>query len=172
MLTKELILYKKVAGSITPTLINPDNKRLLALLGEFIALYRTAIGENRKTLEERLAPLFLSYRRTRLLKGLHKMLLDRATFEVPIADLAEKRLTIFHTAARELQSSFHRTVEEYRGAVFRSLGEAEQAAIGDCFSDLPAHQILTSFQDIEPKELLADYNRVLLLSFDKWFKSR
>lgn len=173
MLTKELILSKKVAGVIVPTPIHPDNKRLLALATEFIAIYQTGIGANRETLEERLAPLFLSYNRTRLLKGLNQLLLERSTFAAPFSNLAARRMAIFKAAAHALQhAASHQTLDEYRDAVSRSLGQEDNAVLLHCFSDLPQRHILTAFQAIEPTELLAHYNRVLLESFDKFFKSR
>lgn len=163
MLTRELILYQTSDGTLTPRFIDPGNVKLLDIAAQLIAVYEDGIGLRREELDEQVLPIVLAHRRTKLLKGLNKLLLDRCKFgNLASDDLSARRMRVFAQSAHHIQAHDGReSLAAHRDAVIGQLPAGDREWAEDCFNDLPARAPLLSFKPLSPRDLLERYNCAL-----------
>jgi hypothetical protein len=81
VLTRELLIFRRVKGNLRPTFIDARDELHLALAASLIEIFEHGIGETRGTLDEALDVLVGEAKKQKLARGLVKLLQDRCGFE-------------------------------------------------------------------------------------------
>lgn len=155
MLSKPLMKFRRNGDSMKPVFIDTANPDYMELAGELLELYRMpedpADAPTRGELEEMAEPLVKGARDPKVAAGLHKLIVDRCEFTVPLdLDYAELRRRIFRAGARLLTSQTNE-LSEYRAEV---LAEFD----GEIYRDLPQNEKLCRVRPVFARELLERYN--------------
>jgi predicted nuclease of restriction endonuclease-like RecB superfamily len=157
MLTADLAMSWQRGSRISPRLLNPQDAVYLRVAGDLIAIVHEHQRARRAVLERALDEYIGSGTDYKILRGLIKLLLDRCEFAtVSAKEPAEIRRKVFlaarakHPAGHERASVLAAVAEEWR----IPSEEIEQGL----YADLPANQVLVSFEDLTAEELLDRYN--------------
>lgn len=160
MLTSDLALNYRRGDKIFPRLINTDNPGFLRDAESLIEIFTDFSGETRGALERELEEYVGTGTDYRILRGMIKLLNDRAEFETDApAEPSEIRRKVF-LEARKFQpvlpeSEEKRQVLEIAAAEF----DTDSASIfANLYADLAAEQKMTAFAPLAPEELLDGYN--------------
>jgi predicted nuclease of restriction endonuclease-like RecB superfamily len=158
LLTADLVHVRRRADQLLVVPLSPDERaRALTLADAYLALAKAHVGATRGALQEACKGVVLGARDLRLGKGLHKLVLDRCTFEEGAGlDPGELRQALFLRAAEARRAgvldrqALLAAVAEERGAT----PEALEAAL---YADLPDAHVLQSFDALSPAALVATY---------------
>ena len=160
MLTSDLAINFRRGGKLFPFLIKTDNAGFLRDAENLIEIFDEAVGKTRGMLEAELEEYVGTGTDYRVLRGLIKLLNDRAEFETSApAEPIEIRQKVF-LEARKFQpvlpdSEQKSEVLEIAAKEFDSDAET---IFANLYADLSAQQKMTEFETIAPKDLLERYN--------------
>ncbi|HEY8561745.1 MAG TPA: DUF790 family protein [Pyrinomonadaceae bacterium] len=160
MLTSDLAVSFRRGDKIYPFLIDPDNAGYLRDAASLIEIFEAFTGETRGALERELEEFIGTGTDYKILRGLIKLLDDRAEFETSApADPVEIRQKVF-LEARKTHPVFPDS--ETKTEVLERVAAEFMCDIAsleaNLYADLPAQQRLASFDAIEPQDLLDRYN--------------
>jgi len=160
MLTSDLAVSFRRGDKIFPFLIRTDNAGHLRDAANLIEIFAAFIGETRGALERELEEFIGTGTDYKIMRGLIKLLFDRAEFETAApAEPIEIRQKVFLEArkshpvfpgSKEKEKVLEQVAEEFlcdKGSIMPNL-----------YADLPAEQHLILFDTIEPQDLLDRYN--------------
>ncbi|MCX6126773.1 MAG: DUF790 family protein [Proteobacteria bacterium] len=159
MLTKDLLQFSHRKGRITPTFIEENRPTLQKIAGDLVASYRTSVGRTAKEIE-RSSNLIDG--REACMDGLRKLLNDRCVFETPADAVMERRWELIRTAQDLRDEGNWGAPEDYGRQMEQRCSDNLVSLRASLYSDHPDERSCESFEDIEPSELLADYNRAQL----------
>jgi uncharacterized protein len=159
MLTSDLAINFRRGDKIYPRLIKTDDARYLRDAANLVEIFEDFEGKTRGELEAELEEYVGTGTDYRILRGLIKLLNDRAEFETHApAEPVEIRQKVF-LEARKFQpvpdSETRREVLEIAAAEF---GSDAETIFANLYADLPAQQKLTEFETCRAKDLLERYN--------------
>jgi len=162
VLTRELLIFRRVKGNLRPTFIDVRDEPHLALAAALIEIFEHGIGETRGTLEEALGVLVGEARKQKLARGLVKLLQDRCGFEEAGDAAATLRRQAFVASATTLRAlPDDATLDLY----LERLGAALPLPLDDCrtqlYADLTEHRKLLTRVLPTPQALLERYNLAL-----------
>jgi predicted nuclease of restriction endonuclease-like RecB superfamily len=162
VLTRELLIFRRVKGNLRPTFIDVRDEPHLALAAALIEIFEHGIGETRGTLEEALGVLVGEARKQKLARGLVKLLQDRCGFEEAGDAAATLRRQAFVASATTLRAlPDDATLDLY----LERLGAALPLPLDDCrtqlYADLAEHRRLLTRVLPTPQALLERYNLAL-----------
>lgn len=167
MLTADLIRPVVRSGVLTVRYLDTENTELLSAAEQLIDLWTRHVGKPRATLDEAMEELVGDETRFLVLRGLAKLLDDRAQWAMAAAvDPATARQAVFEAAAaarpirsRPGVSGTPRDVVLAAAASRLNISplDLEQAL----YADLRAEQVLVEFDTFEPAALLHRYNLAL-----------
>jgi uncharacterized protein len=171
MLRSEHVIARLSRGRLVPHRLSTDDPRVFDVVRELCELYAGHVGGPRARLEEHLAvreeelgPRLDARRGFRILRGLSKLLEERAEWTSPTAaDPYTIRTRVFELAAALpeppaaepglLRAPTH---DDVLSQVAAETGIGDPAAI--MYADRQGAQILEDFQGLAPEELVARYN--------------
>lgn len=160
MLTSDLALNFRRGKNVFPRLIKTNDKSFLNDTANLIEIFEEFRGKTRGELEKELDEYVGTGTDYRILRGLIKLLNDRAEFETHApAEPFEIRQKVF-LEARKFQpvlpnSEQKKEVLEIAASDFETDAET---LFANLYADLSAEQRLTEFETIAPKDLLERYN--------------
>ncbi len=160
MLTSDLAINFRRGTKLFPFLIKTDNAGFLRDAENLIEIFDEAIGKTRGELQIELEEYVGTGTDYRILRGLIKLLNDRAEFETSApAEPVEIRQKVF-LEARKFQpvlpdSEQKSEVLEIAAKEFDSDAET---IFANLYADLSAQQKITEFETIAPQALLERYN--------------
>ncbi len=160
MLTSDLAINFRRGDKIYPRLIRTDDAGYLRDAENLIEIFEEFEGKTRGELERELEEYVGTGTDYRILRGLIKLLTDRAGFETHApAEPVEIRQKVFLEARKfqpVLPNSEDKTkVLEIAAAEF---GTDAGSIFENLYADLSAQQKMTSFEPLAPKDLLERYN--------------
>jgi predicted nuclease of restriction endonuclease-like RecB superfamily len=160
MLTSDLAVSFRRGDKIFPFLIDTGNAGYLRDAADLIEIFEAFAGETRGALERELEEFIGTGTDYKIMRGLIKLLNDRCEFETSApAEPVEIRQKVFLEARRSHPVFPDSTQKE---KVLETVAEEflcdKNAIIANLYADLPAQQHLTSFDPIEPEDLLDLYN--------------
>jgi uncharacterized protein len=160
MLTSDLAVSFRRGDKIFPFLINTGNAGYLRDAANLIEIFEAFTGDTRGALERELEEFIGTGTDYKILRGLIKLLNDRCEFETSApAEPVEIRQKVF-LEARKSHPVFPDS--EAKIKVLETVAEEflsdKESIIANLYADLPAQQHLTSFDVIEPPDLLDRYN--------------
>ncbi len=104
MLTRELLVYRRVKGNLRPTFVDVKHEDNLALAAGLVQILEHGVGETRGNLDEALGVLVGEAKKPKLARGLVKLLLDKCSFEEPGDAAAGLRRAAFTASAAALRA--------------------------------------------------------------------
>lgn len=158
MLTADLAINFRRGDKIYPRLLKTNDASYLRDAESLIRIFDGAIGKTRAEIEAELEEYVGTGTDYKILRGLIKLLFDRAEFQTAsVAEPAEVRRRLFFAAKNE-----HPVLGEKRAEVLKAVAadfncraeEIENAL----YADLPAEQKLLEFAPLAPAELIDRYN--------------
>ena len=171
MLRSEHVIARLSRGRLIPHRLPPDDPRVLEVAGELEELYAGHLGRPRAVLElalsareEELGPRLDARRGFRIVRALSKLLEERAEWVAPTAaDPYTIRTRIFELAAAlpELPGAEPGLLEAPTREDVLTQVAAEtriQAPASLMYADRQGAQLLGSFEERAPQELVARYN--------------
>ncbi len=171
MLTSDLLRARVEGRTLRPSWIDPDKPGLRRAAEELLALLDEALDARwtRGAVEEALGELVGVRRDHKVLKGLAKVMLDRATFQVesPLPPVA-LRERVFRAArahgplALEPGPLGRPTAETVLAEVALELDSTPEAVADALYADLPSEERLVELRRLGPEALLHRYNVALV----------
>ncbi len=160
MLTSDLAINKRRGERVFPHFVHPRDEANLRDGANLVEIFKDFVGKTRGELDAELENYVGTGTDYKILRGFIKLLQDRSEFEtVSIETPEEIRRKVFLEAGKYGQvfpsSEERRTVLETVADEFQSDAET---VFGNLYADLSANQILNEFEEIEPDELLNQYN--------------
>ena len=159
MLGCDLLRFRRINGSAKPSFVPTDDPHLLAAAAALLQVYKdgAAAGATRGELLEACEPV-LSDGDPVLLKGLHKIILDRTDFaasaDIDFPALRENWFTraaaLYTSTLPESELTFHTTIA------------AGEEMPRDLYADLPEFEQIERYREMTPRELLERYNVALV----------
>ncbi|MCZ6532285.1 MAG: DUF790 family protein [SAR324 cluster bacterium] len=163
MLTGDLLLYTRRAGTVWPRLLDPAQPALLSGAEALLELCAAHLGRRRGELEEALRDFPLPAVQARVGQGLAKLLLDRCTFEAGgAAEPRALRSAVFDGGAEGWRRHGTEGLAQWREALLAQVGAAhgmspEQVQVG-LYADLAENQLLVDMRALSPEALILRYN--------------
>ena len=164
MLTKDLLLHHTRNGRIRPTFIDTSKASLRDLAKDLVAIVESSVDGTRGELEEALAARATATRRTKVAKGLAKLAADRALFEDPDPDMADRRMATFEAATSVFRSlPPGASIEDYQSelSVSSHVDGDLDAIRADLFADLAERRRVLGCKPDSAGALLDRYNMAL-----------
>ena len=161
VLTKTLIRHRTRGDKISPLLIDPGDRTLLAIAEELIGVFRESAGRTRAELLEGSAAIIeAGGAPAPVLRGFEKLLLDRTDFDTrPDPERLAFRERVFAESARLLGAGESESPEAFRGAVAAAVGTMSPDELMDeLYGDLPERQPVVRFRPLTPERFLHRYN--------------
>lgn len=158
MLTADLVHVRRRGDQLSLVPLGPEDRQRAAELAEaYLGLARAHLGLQRGALQEACRAVPVAAREQRLAKGLHKLVLDRCTFEEGSEhDPAELRRELFLRAAEARRGgTFDR--DALLAAVAGERGATPEALAAALYADLPDAHVLKAFDALSPAALAASY---------------
>lgn len=158
MLTADLAISFRRGDRIYPRLLRTNDANYLCDAANLIAIFESSVGKTRAEIESELEEYVGTGTDYKILRGLIKLLFDRAEFQTAsVAEPAEVRRALFLTAKNQ-----HPVLADKRNEVLAAIAaefncraeEIENAL----YADLPAEQKLLEFSPLVPRELVDRYN--------------
>lgn len=159
MLTRELLIFRRVKGNLRPTFIDARDTDLHELAAGLIEVLQHGVGETRGTLDEALGVLVGEARKQKLARGLVKLLLDKCSFEEPgdaAAGLRRQAFLASAAALRGLPADAPLTL--YLERLEPALPLPLELCRAQLYDDLAEHRRLLSCVLPTPPALLERYN--------------
>jgi predicted nuclease of restriction endonuclease-like RecB superfamily len=158
LLTADLVNVRRRGEQLSLAPLSPEELERAAELAEaYVGLARAHVGLQRGAFLEACRGVTVAAREQRLAKGLHKLVLDRCTFEEGGAhEPAELRRDLFLRAAQARHDGlFDRAALLAAVAGERGItGPELEAAL---YADLPDAHLLREFQAVAPEALVSGY---------------
>lgn len=162
MLTRELLIFRRVKGNLRPTFIDARDDDLLALAASLIEILEHGVGETRGTLDEALGVLVGEARKQKLARGLVKLLQDRCGFEEAGDTAAALRRQAFVASAATLRAlPDDASLDLYLARLTPALPLPLEACRAQLYDDLAEHRRLLTRVLPTPQALLERYNLAL-----------
>lgn len=160
MLTSDLAINRRRGERVYPHFVHPRDEGNLRDAANLIEIFGKSIGKTRGELDEELENYVGTGTDYKILRGFIKLLQDRSTFETDSIETPEEiRRKVFLEAGKYGQvlpdSEERRVVLE---TVADNLETDADTVFRNLYADLSANQKLISFEEIEPDELLNNYN--------------
>ena len=171
MLRSEHVIARLSRGKLVPHRLANDDPRVLEVAEELCALYAGHVGHPRARLEvnlaareEELGPRLDARRGFRVVRGLSKLLEERASWASPTsADPYAVRTRVFELAAALPEPPAEEpglleapTRDDVLSRVAAETGIEDPATL--MYADRQGAQILEGFEEPSPEELVARYN--------------
>jgi predicted nuclease of restriction endonuclease-like RecB superfamily len=171
VLRSEHVIARLSRGRLVPHRLSKDDPRALEVAGELCELYAGYVGRPRARLEgdlaareEELGPRLDPRRGFRIVRGLSKLLEEKAAWASPTAaDPYTIRTRVFELAAALPEPPAEEaglleapTRDDVLSRVAAETGIEDPAAL--MYADRQGAQILESFEKPSPEELVARYN--------------
>jgi predicted nuclease of restriction endonuclease-like RecB superfamily len=171
VLRSEHVIARLSRGRLVPHRLSKDDPRALEVAGELCELYAGHVGRPRARLEgdlaareEELGPRLDPRRGFRIVRGLSKLLEEKAAWASPTAaDPYTIRTRVFELAAALPEPPAEEaglleapTRDDVLSRVAAETGIEDPAAL--MYADRQGAQILESFEKPSPEELVARYN--------------
>ena len=160
MLTSDLALNFRRGDRVFPRLIKTDDKGNLGDAANLIEIFEDFQNRTRGELEAELEEYVGTGTDYRILRGLIKLLTDRAEFETHApAEPSEIRQKVF-LEARKFQPVLpdSENKKEVLEIAAEKFGTDANSIFENLYADLSANQKMISFESIAPEELLNLYN--------------
>jgi len=160
MLTSDLALNFRRGDKILPRLIKTDDAEYLGDAENIVAIFEEFSGKTRGELEKELDGYVGTGTNYQILRGLIKLLDDRAEFETHApAEPVEIRQKVF-LEARKFQPVLpgSENKKEVLAIAAEKFGTDADSIFDNLYADLSAQQKLISFEKIAPRDLLNLYN--------------
>lgn len=159
MLTRELLIYRTVKGKLRPTFVDSKHEDHLALAAGLVQILEHGVGETRGALDEAQGVLVGEAKKTKLARGLVKLLQDKCSFEEPGDAAATLRRHAFRHSAAALRA----LPDDAPLALYlERIAAGLPAPIDDCreqlYADLGEHRRLLRSALPTPQALLERYN--------------
>jgi len=162
VLTRELLIFRRVKGKLRPTFIDARDEDLLALAAGLIEVLEHGLGETRGTLDEALGVLAGEARKPKLARGLVKLLQDRCEFEAAGDTAAALRRQAFLASAAALRAlPDDASLDLYLARLAPALPLPIEACRAQLYDDLAEHRRLLTRVLPTPQALLERYNLAL-----------
>ena len=156
MLTSDLAMSWTRGDQIRPRYLNPDAEEYLQAADDLILLVREHQQRRRSVLQKALDDYIGVGTDYRILRGLIKLLVDRCEFEtVAPMEPAELRQRLF------LRAFQHHPVldrESVLALAAEELNISPEQILDSLYADLHDNQKLVSFEDLDARALLDEYN--------------
>jgi predicted nuclease of restriction endonuclease-like RecB superfamily len=171
VLRSEHVIARLSRGKLVSHRLSKDDARVLEVAEELCALYAGHVGHPRARLEEdltareeELGPRLDARRGFRVVRGLSKLLEERASWASPTAaDPYAVRTRVFELAAALLEPPAEEpglleapTRDDVLSRVAAETGIEDPATL--MYADRQGAQILEGFEEPSPEELVARYN--------------
>ena len=159
MLTRELLIYRRVKGNLRPTFIDPRDADHQALAAGLIEVLEHSIGETRGTLDEALGVLVGEANKQKFARGLVKLLQDKCSFEEAGDAAAELRRQTFLASAAALRGlPDDAPLALYLERLAPALPLPLELCRAQLYDDLAEHRRLLTCTLPTPQALLERYN--------------
>ena len=158
MLTADLVHVRRRGDQLQVVPLGPDERRRAAELAEaYVGLARAHVGLTRGAFQEACRGVATAAREQLLAKGLHKLVLDRCTFEEGggLEPAALRRELFLRAAEGRRAGTFDRAALLASFAAER--GATAAAIEGALYADLPDAHLLRAFEAIAPEALVGGY---------------
>lgn len=166
MLSSDLIHGYVRKYTFHPVFARVEAPELLELAGTLIQLFQEAAAQHysRSRLAEEVTPLVDGAGPRQLAQGLRRVLEERCEFAAATQmDCPALRRQAFSAAAAILRSDAPmEDLAEYQRQIAAALPNNPLIQLQDLYCDLPDRECMTSFQDIQPRQLLERYNLALV----------
>jgi len=166
VLPKPLQRFTVDGTQVTPQYLKPTNG-VYQLEEQLLDCYRYSIDDTYELLVDQLEPMCQSSQRHKLLRGFIHLLDKRLKFsDQTQLDPVALRLALFEQSAKVSATDFPK--KDWRDNIIKDVSkkfEIKPEQIDDLlYSDLKDQRKICGFDDIEPPELLAEYNLALAQS--------
>ena len=166
ILPKPLQRFIVDGNHIAPQYVKPTTG-VFQLEAQLIDNYRYSIDDTYELLNDTLEPMCQAIQRHKLIRGFIHILDKRLSYDEPgDIDPVQLRLSLFEKAARVSAEDFPK--KTWRDEIIRSTANAfkipSESVDERLYSDLKDQRKIKAFDDIEPDELLAEYNLSLAQS--------
>jgi uncharacterized protein len=159
VLTRELLVYRRVKGNLRPTFVDVKDEDNLALAAGLVQVLEHGVGETRGNLEEAQGVLVGETRKAKLARGLVKLLQDKCSFEEPGDAAAELRRKAFQSSAAALRGlPDDAPLALYLERIAVGLPAPLETCRAQLYDDLGEHRKLLRAQLPTPLALLERYN--------------
>jgi predicted nuclease of restriction endonuclease-like RecB superfamily len=158
LLTADLVHVRRRNDQLSLVPLGPEDlQRAGELAQAYIGLAKAHVGLQRGAFLEACRGVTVSARDQRLAKGLHKLVLDRCTFEEDSGlDPAELRRDLFLRAAEaRRQGVFDR--DGLLAALAAERGATPETLAAALYADLPDAHLLKAFDAVSPESLAQSY---------------
>lgn len=158
MLTADLAINFRRGDKIYPRLLRANDQNNLRDAENLIAIFDASVGKTRAEIEAELEEYVGTGTDYRILRGLIKLLFDRAEFQTAsVAEPIEVRRALFLAAknSHPVLNDKRAEVLETVAAEFNCRAEEIENAL---YADLPAEQKLLEFSPLAPRALIDRYN--------------
>lgn len=157
MLTKDLLIHRRVKDRIHPRLVDPEDAALLSLGARLTQVLAEAPDETRDHVVARLAEEIAGAPKPKVAKGLVKLVLDSLELEEPPEAVGTDRLEALLGAAEVLRAlSESARPEDYEAALAAKLPLEELRA--GLYRDLPGARRVVKVRSLSSAGLLHRYN--------------
>jgi hypothetical protein len=162
MLTSDLLRTRIRDGRVVPEYLDVDDADARKRAEQLVEIFRAHRGGPKAPIDDAVDKVVGHGTDYLIWRGLAKLLMDRSEFEtVSAVEPGEIREAVFDLAARQGPV----TSEQERETIFAQVAEQLDVAPNEVseglYADLAERQLLTSFDDIGPAELLERYNVAL-----------
>ncbi|NOT59669.1 MAG: DUF790 family protein [Acidobacteria bacterium] len=159
MLTGDLAISFQRGETVTPKSLKTDDARVLQTAADLILLVRQHANQSRGALQAAFDEYIGVGTDYKILRGLMKLLLDACEFSTSsVREAIDLRRTLFNHAATVHPVTDEAARQQALAHVAEQLGCQPHEIIAGLYSDLPAHHLLTLFDEPEPRDLLEQYN--------------
>lgn len=158
---------------VMPQYVKPTSA-VFQLEEQILDCYRYSIDDTYENLMDQLEPMCQASQRHKLIRGMMHLLDKRLAYaDQLIADPMALRLELFRRAARVTPSEFAQKTwrDDIIASVSAEFGLKPGTIDELMYSDMKDQRKISGFEDIEPRELLAEYNLSLAQSLLLYAKS-
>jgi predicted nuclease of restriction endonuclease-like RecB superfamily len=175
MLTKDLLRYRIDDGQMRPAFLAPHSPRYQHAASNLFRIFCRHIGQTRGALEEAIEKYSASRTDYRIIRGLAKILMNFAEFEVRKTEATTLRSAVFLQVAKNWPVMRRKVAPDeidrqtildgIAGEVGLSAAQIEE----EFYADLPQQQRLIRFADVcDPEAIIARYNMELARGLLYW----
>lgn len=160
MLTKDLIRYKTKKGKLEPKLLDAANEKHCDMVRSVLSIYADGVGQSRDQLDEAVEALVTGRpRQAIVLRGLAKLLADKAGFHEPAAEAHQAmRKRVFAKSAAVLRAGNTRELAAFRAEVASVVNQPPVDLEQNLYGDLPGLHVLETPPDFTQQSLMNRYN--------------
>ena len=159
MLTRDLLMHRTSKGRIKPGFLDTENKSLKNLAHDLIEIFKNAEGQSRETIDTATNERVAATRRTKVAKGLVKLLYDRSEFKQADPEAMKNRLEVFHSVVESFRSlPEEASIQSYRERISKRYGKSMELMEDALYSDLAPRRPLERFKLLTEIQLLERYN--------------